>query len=99
MVMVKRELRSLTKEKTILLAIIIQLFIASFSSIIVAGLMSFYDPETIGQNTRINVKVGIFGDTSTPLIGFLRNRNLIHYCPNDVIADLLNKKINNLNIT
>ena len=75
-VMVKRELRSVTKEKTILLAIIIQLFIASFSSVIVTGLMSFYDPDSIGENTRIGVEVGIIGDTSGLLTGFLRDRNL-----------------------
>ncbi len=75
-VMVKRELKSLTKEKTILLAIIIQLFLASFSSVIVVGLMSFYDPASIGQNTRIAIDVGIVGDTSSPLTGFLRDKNL-----------------------
>jgi len=75
-VMVKRELRSLTREKTIVLAIIIQLFLASFSSVIVVGLMSFYDPDSIGQNTRIPVNVGIVGDTGSPLTGFLRDRNL-----------------------
>lgn len=74
--LVKRELKSITREKTIVLAIIIQLFIASFSSIIVIGLMSFYDPDSIGQNTRITIKVGIVGDTSSPLVGFLRDRNI-----------------------
>jgi ABC-2 type transport system permease protein len=74
--MVKRELKSITKEKTIILAIIIQLFIASFSSIIAIGLMSFLDPDSIGQNTRVAVKVGIVGNTSSPLTEFLRERNL-----------------------
>lgn len=74
--MVKRELKSITKEKTIVLAIVIQLFIASFSSIIAIGLMSFYDPDSIGQNTRITVNAGIVGDTDSPLIEFLRGKNL-----------------------
>ncbi len=74
--MVKRELKSITKEKTIVLAIIIQLFIASFSSIIAIGLMSFLDPSSIGQNTQIAVRVGIVGDTKSPLAGFLRDKNL-----------------------
>lgn len=75
-IMVRRELKSLTKEKTIVLAIIIQLFIASFSSVIVVGLMTFCDPASIGQNTGISVGVGIVGDTGSPLIRFLRDSNL-----------------------
>lgn len=75
-IMIKRELKSLTKEKTIVLAIIIQLFLASFSSVIVVGLMSFCDPASIGQSTRIAVDVGIVGDTHSRLTGFLGERNL-----------------------
>ncbi len=40
----KRELSGLRAEKTILLAIAIQLFIAAFSSFLVVGLVSMYDP-------------------------------------------------------
>ncbi len=72
---VKKELKSVTKEKTIMIAIMIQLFIASFSSAILIGLMSFYDPDSIGLNARINVRVGIIGDANSPLIGSLRDRN------------------------
>jgi len=39
-----RELSGLRAEKTILLAIAIQLFIAAFSSFLVVGLVSMYDP-------------------------------------------------------
>jgi ABC-type Na+ efflux pump permease subunit len=44
---VRRELRSLTAEKTILLAIVIQLFIAAFSSFLVVGLVSLSDPSAV----------------------------------------------------
>ncbi len=40
----KRELAGLRAEKTILLAVGIQLFIAAFSSFLVVGLVSMYDP-------------------------------------------------------
>jgi len=40
-----RELSGLRAEKTILLAIAIQLFIAAFSSFLVVGLVSMYDPD------------------------------------------------------
>ena len=72
---VKKELRSVARERTIVIAITIQLFIASFSSAILVGMLSFYDPDSIGLNARVNVKVGIIGDANAPLIGFLRKRN------------------------
>ncbi|ARS88804.1 ABC transporter permease [Natrarchaeobaculum aegyptiacum] len=52
----RRELRSLRSEKTILLAIAIQLFIAAFSSFLVVGLVSMYDPNAVdGPETEIAV--------------------------------------------
>ena len=74
--LLKRELKAIAKEKTIMLAIIIQFFIASFSSMLLIGIMSFYDPESIGHNTRIPVDVGIMGNTGSPLVRFLREKNL-----------------------
>ncbi|MWV39714.1 ABC transporter permease [Natrialba sp. INN-245] len=44
---VRRQLRSLRSEKTILLAIAIQLFIAAFSSFLVVGLVSMYEPDSV----------------------------------------------------
>jgi ABC-type Na+ efflux pump permease subunit len=72
----KKELRSVSRDKTIMIAIMIQLFIASLSSVILSGLMSFYDPESISLNTRISARVGVLGDAGSPIIGFLRDRNL-----------------------
>jgi len=74
--LLKRELKAIAREKTIMLAIIIQFFIASFSSMLLIGIMSFYDPESIGHNTRIPVDVGIIGNTGSPLVGFLKEQNL-----------------------
>jgi ABC-type Na+ efflux pump permease subunit len=74
--MVFRELKMIRKEKTILFAILIQLFIASFSSILLVGLMAFYDPDSIGQNANINLKVGVIGDNGSPLIDFMKQRHL-----------------------
>lgn len=76
LVLLTRELRQITKEKTIMLAIIIQFFLASFSSVLLIGIMSFYDPESIGETTRIPIDVGIVGDTNSPLLGFLKEKNL-----------------------
>lgn len=46
-VIARRELRSLADEKTIVLALLIQLFIAAFSSFLVVGLVSMYDPGSV----------------------------------------------------
>lgn len=73
---VKKELRSVRKDKTIMIAIFIQLFIASFSSVILVGLLAFYDPESIGLNATISTRVGVIGDAGSPLVRFLRERNL-----------------------
>ncbi len=77
---VKKELRSVSRERTITIAILIQLFIASFSSAILVGLLSFYDPDSAllqrGINARASVRVGLLGNTSSPLVGFLRASNV-----------------------
>ena len=73
---VKKELRSVSRDKTIMIAIFIQLFIASFSSVILVGLLAFYDPESIGLNSRLSTRVGVIGDAGSPLVRFLRERNL-----------------------
>ena len=75
-ILLKKELKSITKEKTIMLAIIIQFFIASLSSVLLVGIMSFYNPESIGQSTQIRIDVGIVGNTNSPLIHFLKQKGL-----------------------
>lgn len=61
----KRELNGLRREKTILLALAIQLFIAAFSSFLVVGLVSLYDPGSVEGYT---VDVAITGDAAADLL-------------------------------
>lgn len=61
LVIAKKELRSLLDEKTIVLAIAIQLFIAGFSSFLVVGLVALYDPGTAGAGATA---VGVTGDAT-----------------------------------
>ena len=75
-ILLLKELRSIKKEKTIMLAILIQFFIASFSSVILIGIMSFYDPTSIGDNTGVTIEVGVVGDTDSPLVNYLKERRL-----------------------
>ncbi|MFC7057355.1 ABC transporter permease [Halovenus salina] len=62
----KRELGSLSREKTIVLAICIQLFIAAFSSFLVVGLTSLYDPGSV--DGAADIEVGISGDVEENLL-------------------------------
>jgi ABC-type Na+ efflux pump permease subunit len=50
----RRELAVLSAEKTIVLALLIQLFIAAFSSFLVVGLVSLYDPGSV-QGYQVDV--------------------------------------------
>jgi hypothetical protein len=53
------------------------LFIASFSSALLIGLLSVYDPESISANTQTNLRVGVVtNDFNTPLVRYLRDHNL-----------------------
>ncbi len=60
----RRELGSLSREKTIVLAILIQLVIAGFSSFLVVGLTSLYDPDAATEN----VEVAVTGEAADVLV-------------------------------
>ena len=55
----KRDLSSLSREKTIVLALLIQLFVAAFSSFLVVGLTSLYSPGSVSAG---EVVVGVAGE-------------------------------------
>ena len=61
----RREFDSLSREKTIVLALLIQLFIAAFSSFLLVGLVSLYDP---GATTGGGVTIGVAGNASHDLV-------------------------------
>ncbi|MFW5919480.1 MAG: ABC transporter permease [Halanaeroarchaeum sp.] len=65
----RRTLASLRSEKTILLAVAIQLFVAAFSSFMVVGLVSLSDPgATQGEYT---VDIAVSGDASDDLLAIV----------------------------
>ena len=64
----RREIVSLRSEKTILLAVAIQVFVAAFSSFLVVGLVSLYDP---GANQQVTVDAVVAGDASAELLDAL----------------------------
>jgi len=61
----RRDLSSLSREKTIVLALLIQLFIAAFSSFLVVGLSSLYDPGSVSSD---GIVVGVTGDDAQALV-------------------------------
>lgn len=61
----RRELASLRSEKTIVLAVLIQLLIAAFSSFLAVGLVSMYDPGSAADG--FVVSFGVTGDASDDL--------------------------------
>ncbi len=73
---VNKELGAVLRDRTIVIAILIQLFIASFSSALLLGVLSVYDPDTILQYEGGNIKIGMVDGGSTPLRAFLSARGL-----------------------
>jgi ABC-type Na+ efflux pump permease subunit len=63
-VIARRDLASLSREKTIILALVIQLFVAAFSSFLVVGLTSLYDPSSVGSD---GIAIGVTGDDQQAL--------------------------------
>jgi ABC-type Na+ efflux pump permease subunit len=66
----KRALASLSREKTIVLAVLIQLFIAAFSSFLVVGLTSLYDPSAVDDSQGI--EVAVTGEAEADLLAAAR---------------------------
>ncbi|RBI61252.1 ABC transporter permease [halophilic archaeon] len=69
LVVARRELASLRSEKTIVLAVLIQLFVAAFSSFLAVGLVSLYDPGAAGNQFTVEFAVtGEAGDDLAPVV-------------------------------
>ncbi|MEN6395623.1 MAG: ABC transporter permease, partial [Methanoregula sp.] len=73
-IIAKKEFRGLYGEKTILLAILLQLFIALFSSFLMVGLTSMYDPTSLSRYSHFRYDVAYAGNES-PLLGYLEDSN------------------------
>lgn len=73
MVIAKRQLGSLRSEKTILFAILIQLIVAMFSSFLVVGMVSMYDPSGVEQGQII--EFGVSGDKADEIEPYLLTEN------------------------
>jgi len=72
---VKKELTSVVRDGTIVISILIQLFIASFSSGLLLGMLSLYDADTIVQFGG-NIKIGVVDSAENRLASLMRERGL-----------------------
>jgi ABC-2 type transport system permease protein len=72
---VKKELASVIRDGTIVISILIQLFIASFSSGLLLGMLSLYDPDTIMQFGG-NIRIGVVQSAEGQLALMMRERGL-----------------------
>jgi ABC-type Na+ efflux pump permease subunit len=61
----KKELRGLGAEKTILLAVLLQVFIAVFSSFLMVGLTALYDPAALSRSVTVDYGIGYAGNDSS----------------------------------
>ncbi|MFC6865385.1 ABC transporter permease [Halomicroarcula sp. GCM10025817] len=71
LVVAKRDVLSLSREKTIVLALLIQLFVAGFSSFLVVGLTSLYDPSSVATQ---DVEMAVTGDARAELLEAAREQ-------------------------
>lgn len=71
-IIARKEFRGLFNERTILLAILLQLFIALFSSFLMVGLTSMYDPSSLSKYSRFRYNVAYAGNDSA-VYGYLRD--------------------------
>ncbi|MEZ5334433.1 MAG: ABC transporter permease subunit [Methanolobus sp.] len=98
----KKEFRDLIKEKTFILAIIIQLFIASFSTFLVIGLTSFYDPSMLSNVEMEGTSVAVVGTETDELYLILDASNVNAYLYYDYQAaynDFYERKIDAIIVT
>jgi ABC-2 type transport system permease protein len=70
-IIAKKEFRGLLNERTILLAVMLQLFIALFSSFLMVGLTSMYDPSSLSQYSHYRYSVAYAGNDSQ-LLSYLQ---------------------------
>jgi ABC-type Na+ efflux pump permease subunit len=73
---VKKEVGSVLRDGTIIIAVLIQLFIASFSSALLLGMLSLYDADTIMKFGGAGIKIGIVAPPDDSLGAMMSDRGL-----------------------
>jgi ABC-2 type transport system permease protein len=94
-IIAKKEFRGLFNERTILLAILLQLFVALFSSFLMVGLTSMYDPSSLSKYSHFRYNVAYAGNDSKVLDYLTTSRDFRVYQMNlsDGVAALKERKL------
>jgi len=82
---VKKELASVIRDRTIVISILIQLFIASFSSALLLGMLSLYDSDTILKFSGAGIKIGVV--SSDNVLGSLMSQRGLQTIQYATLAD------------
>ena len=82
---VKKELASVIRDRTIVISILIQLFIASFSSALLLGMLSLYDSDTILKFSGAGIKIGVV--SSDNVLGSLMSQRGLQTIQYVTLAD------------
>jgi len=94
-IIAKKEFRGLFNERTILLAVLLQLFIAMFSSFLMVGLTSMYDPSSLSKYSRYKYNIAYTGNDSA-MLGYLESSPDFRVYPMDLstgVAALKERKL------
>jgi ABC-type Na+ efflux pump permease subunit len=83
---IKKELGSVVRDRTIVISILIQLFIASFSSALLLGMLSLYDSDTILKFSGAGIKIGVVS-SSDNVLGSLMSKRGLQIIPYSALAD------------
>jgi ABC-2 type transport system permease protein len=73
---IKKELGSVLRDRTILIAILLQLFIASFSSGLLLGMLSLYDSDTIMRVSGAAIRMGVVNAEDNQLAVIMMDHGL-----------------------
>jgi ABC-2 type transport system permease protein len=94
-IIAKKEFRGLFNERTILLAVLLQLFIALFSSFLMVGLTSMYDPSSLSKYSHYKYNIAYAGNDSA-LLEYLESSPDFRVYPMDLstgVAALKERKL------
>lgn len=76
LIIARKEMRSIINEKTLLLAVLIQLFIASFAAFLVVGIFSYIAPEALaGYNMPKMNLIVVTADEENELVKYIQKEN------------------------
>ncbi|MCA1953816.1 MAG: ABC transporter permease [Anaerolinea sp.] len=88
---VKKEISSVLRDRTILIAVLIQLFVASFSSALLVGMLSLYDADSAQLYNTFRIRAGLIGTAPVSFVNALEARG-VNTLPlndlNDALAQL-----------